>query len=278
MFTESQDRLPALSGLAKASLSTRGIYLAGIWERHLPQALYWTPSVTEETSSTRPLQYRAPSFSWASVDCHVLYHRWRPNADVDDALHQSLRQGHIMAKVIDSKCTPDGLDPHGRVKDGYIDFHGWIGTAFVSRIYNKGAVTICELKTGALSHRFALDIPLAHQTALGQHIQKNHHATSANSETPAETKLNDTVTLLLVECEKILGGAYFDSIGHYRVAALALRPSPRVPRAYERIGLVFAPQQPKYVNIDDEDYDLLVGDLFKFAPSWFDEKSNIKVV
>jgi len=59
------DRLPALAGLAKALAERTGDeYLAGIWKKGLIEGLLW---YGEDDLLLTPT-YRAPSWSWASVD------------------------------------------------------------------------------------------------------------------------------------------------------------------------------------------------------------------
>jgi hypothetical protein len=67
-ITKSSDRLPALSGLANYfCLSTGDVYLAGIWLKGLIEGLLWCKA-NAQTILTKPTDYRAPSWSWASVD------------------------------------------------------------------------------------------------------------------------------------------------------------------------------------------------------------------
>lgn len=87
-LTEGRDKLVALSGIAELVAkqviglgSTAAIYHAGLWEKYLASQLLWKVepifthhSRTFENLSRRPkdsngnLMYRAPSYSWASVD------------------------------------------------------------------------------------------------------------------------------------------------------------------------------------------------------------------
>lgn len=79
-LTKSSDKLVALSGLAKrAKRLFRDDYVAGMWRRTLEFDLFWyTEDVTqalrwqeEANISTRAESYRAPSFSWASIDAEI---------------------------------------------------------------------------------------------------------------------------------------------------------------------------------------------------------------
>jgi hypothetical protein len=65
-LTISTDKLPAISGLAAVfSDGILGGYHAGIWPRNLPLELAWSRVVH---LLAKPVAYRAPSWSWASLD------------------------------------------------------------------------------------------------------------------------------------------------------------------------------------------------------------------
>ncbi|RYP40505.1 hypothetical protein DL767_001634 [Monosporascus sp. MG133] len=67
-LTVPEDRLTALSGLAEARhSSTRQRYVAGMWKGELKQSLHWKWSST----GVELRSYIAPSWSWASVACHI---------------------------------------------------------------------------------------------------------------------------------------------------------------------------------------------------------------
>ena len=73
-LTNPSDRLPALSGLVQKL--SRGRYYAGLFQMDMPSALLWRsrePIPPEKTSATRPEKYRAPTWSWASVEGPVTY-------------------------------------------------------------------------------------------------------------------------------------------------------------------------------------------------------------
>ncbi|KAH7176061.1 heterokaryon incompatibility protein-domain-containing protein [Dactylonectria macrodidyma] len=69
-LTRPSDRLMALEGLAsRIGHSTGRGYSAGIWlDASLPMSLLWT---TSPPRNPRSREYRAPSWSWASVDCPI---------------------------------------------------------------------------------------------------------------------------------------------------------------------------------------------------------------
>lgn len=78
------DKLEAIAALASELAQTYGRYIAGLWERDLTVDLQWRrPDLEFESASTndsprdqtrrlpRPAEYRAPSWSWASIDGEV---------------------------------------------------------------------------------------------------------------------------------------------------------------------------------------------------------------
>jgi hypothetical protein len=72
-LTVEQDKLPAIEGLAiSMKEETLGRYLAGLWEGDFCEGLAWYQ--VPWTTNSRQKQYRAPSWSWASVDGPVHYY------------------------------------------------------------------------------------------------------------------------------------------------------------------------------------------------------------
>jgi hypothetical protein len=98
------DKLPAISALAKQfqeTTSWEGEYLAGLWKNQLFDQLLWSA----QDRSMRSKEYRAPSWSWASMDgpvrasfnCYSA-HRNFPN-NIDYSRH--------LVKVIDAWTESD---------------------------------------------------------------------------------------------------------------------------------------------------------------------------
>jgi len=75
-LTKQNDKLIALGGIARM-MSGAGLihdhYIAGMWRKHLESQLLWRVDLVRKKGlfifdSKRPEYYRAPTFSWASVD------------------------------------------------------------------------------------------------------------------------------------------------------------------------------------------------------------------
>jgi hypothetical protein len=106
------DRLPAISGMAgKFEEASRSKYLAGIWRDNLIADLLWSsaPFLQNPHLAARPGAYRAPSFSWASVETQVYYEK------SDDEIECS-----PLIKLVKAESTPSGLNPLGEVSDAFI--------------------------------------------------------------------------------------------------------------------------------------------------------------
>ncbi|KAK4233393.1 heterokaryon incompatibility protein-domain-containing protein [Achaetomium macrosporum] len=123
-MTRCDDKLPALSGVASfVARSTNDTYYAGLWKSHILEDLAWRVYTREETRTqvaggfahrygeklcdvVVPLDYRAPSWSWASLDAHI---RFVP-----------LDFARLVAEFLDAHVEPAGLDPFGKVSAGWI--------------------------------------------------------------------------------------------------------------------------------------------------------------
>lgn len=84
-LTDPSDKLPAIQGLAARMVSVLrlGSFIAGAWESSLLTDLAWTAF----DRGTRPATWRAPTWSWASIDgkvrSHIELRDWRPIAAVN---------------------------------------------------------------------------------------------------------------------------------------------------------------------------------------------------
>jgi hypothetical protein len=113
-LTYPKDKLVAISGIAqKIHDDTKDVYLAGLWRNNLEMQLLW--SVQEGASlKPRPLEYRAPSWSWASIDSKI-----RPSSEIpyQDAPGDSISR---YVTVTDASVLPSGLNTFGEVSVGVL--------------------------------------------------------------------------------------------------------------------------------------------------------------
>lgn len=132
-LTNHQDKLPALSGLAQIYHEvTHDIYLAGLWKASLPHNLCWYQCGGEDAYDTavicvgrRPQAYRAPSWSWASIDSDALRsaqcRTWWPDTVVDWLdLYDEYLGGYLreLCTIYEVDVKPKTGDPFGEVAPG----------------------------------------------------------------------------------------------------------------------------------------------------------------
>jgi hypothetical protein len=112
-LTKPSDKLPALSGLAHEYQMRWGDeYLAGLWREHLWKGLLWRRNEQYTIPEPkRPLEYRAPSWSWASMDGRIHF---------DTHLEGSMS----LVDIKSASTILSGQDPMGQVSSGIIELTG----------------------------------------------------------------------------------------------------------------------------------------------------------
>jgi hypothetical protein len=128
-LTMGDDKLPALSGLAKLLKEVTGdMYVAGLWLDHLLEDMFWRVKAREEQRiqvpggfthvvgntlcrPRRTAKYRAPTWSWAALDdAHVVF--------------EPLDFDRLLTTVIDGSTTKATKNAYGRVTDGWLKLRG----------------------------------------------------------------------------------------------------------------------------------------------------------
>lgn len=107
-LTFSEDKLVAISGIARVvQEETHDQYLAGLCRKDIEFQLCWG------ATRQRPqhINYRAPSWSWASID-----------GMVTSMTADKKSQYKHCAHVVDAYTTPSAQDPLGKVSGGQITF------------------------------------------------------------------------------------------------------------------------------------------------------------
>lgn len=113
-FTFPDDRLPAISPLAEiVGAKTGSTYLAGIWKSDLVNELLWGaskflgPIVLPGSDA-----YVAPSWSWLARAANAeIAHTCGPHIE-------------LFIEILDASTTKEGINPFGRVRNGYIKIRG----------------------------------------------------------------------------------------------------------------------------------------------------------
>jgi hypothetical protein len=114
-LTNGADKLPALSGLASLYHWRKSTpYLAGLWTATLLSDLLWRTEISADLMPRHTQSYRAPSWSWASIDGPI---------DYDLCLTKN-KSNLNEAEVISAVLVPYGIDPFGQVSAGSLKLRG----------------------------------------------------------------------------------------------------------------------------------------------------------
>jgi hypothetical protein len=124
-LSDPNDKLPALSSIASyfaQQLQLKDQYVVGMWLQKLPYQLCWSASTSGPVKSgyrasswQRPSQWRAPSWSFLSIDSLITFDRlpWR------DASSLISTEFMIVCSVVSTKIVPIFEQaPFGRIKTG----------------------------------------------------------------------------------------------------------------------------------------------------------------
>jgi hypothetical protein len=117
-LTVAADKFPAISGIAsKIRKATHTEYLAGLWKGNLASDLLWSasPLTIGNAKSFKLDTWRAPSFSWASLDAAVTYTEL--DEEERDAFVSTLT-------LLTSSIVPKGLNPLGTLTNASITIRG----------------------------------------------------------------------------------------------------------------------------------------------------------
>jgi hypothetical protein len=122
-LTREEDKLVAIQGVVKLlKPMLKDDYLAGLWRNSLASDLLWRYPVTHPGSGYRPGKYRAPTWSWASVEGQIAWPAEVPHAIVSS---------ESMIKILNVRMTPEGSDQPGQATD-------YTGQIKMGHIYLRG--------------------------------------------------------------------------------------------------------------------------------------------
>jgi Heterokaryon incompatibility protein (HET) len=123
-LTVRTDTLPALSGIAtRYARVLNDTYYAGLWRKDLLRFLAWFTAHPEEDVVRRHSEYRAPTWSWASIDTFVNWEQSNAKMDVlipTEVLHCQIEPVHPMAPFEEVRAGV--LELRGLVRD--LDWDG----------------------------------------------------------------------------------------------------------------------------------------------------------
>ncbi|KAK0613519.1 heterokaryon incompatibility protein-domain-containing protein [Immersiella caudata] len=234
LFTQYRDKLPAISGVASIiQQQTSSTYLGGLWVENIPLELCWSRHKTGKRIDFEPPlsepEYRAPSFSWASIDGPVSY--WDPCGCEGDAWVPQAQCLEATSEVIAD-------NPFGQVSDARLTLRGLVGNC-VLRVPD-------HLPAGA--QRWLINGDKEHVCFVDDNLCIfSYEDDSGNAKvSPARWTSIRTTTVKPVErsprevsAQLILLGSSVESCNNYRCNYfMILGRSLRDPNgAFERIGL-----------------------------------------
>jgi hypothetical protein len=117
-LSHQSDKLPAASGMAmKFGAALKSTYLAGLWTENVLGDLLWSsaPFLEHPHAATIVEPYRAPAFSWASVDTQIHY---------ELTLNAEEPKVEYVATVVDPECELSTLNPFGEIKSSTLSIRG----------------------------------------------------------------------------------------------------------------------------------------------------------
>lgn len=125
-LSHEEDRLPAISGLAQQyQRHLKSAYLAGLWKDNIVADMLWHgrsnhDNGVERYYTKKPKKWRAPSWSWASIEGPIVF--YRPyNVET---LEGGTNSPRCRVEIISAECTPSSLDPTGTVATGSLVIKG----------------------------------------------------------------------------------------------------------------------------------------------------------
>lgn len=214
------DRMPALSGIAgQIRLPQMGRYLAGIWEGSLPHGLLWVafPGIIGRKGvRTRPKEYRAPTWSWASVDAEIRI----PNPSDG-------QEEQYPCQVLEGECTLVSKDPHGQVAGGHLLIAAPAFRATFRYSNRKGGWNLPIYELEFNNQREELDTDVSDMNLPGPDFLPDL----------------SIILVLVLRTRRALAGedgrlGLTSRKSEDSWLGLALRPSQKEQGAYERVGLI----------------------------------------
>ncbi|RYP64076.1 hypothetical protein DL771_008935 [Monosporascus sp. 5C6A] len=225
-LTKGSDKLPAMSGIADLmQKATKSQFLAGLWVDNLIDDLRWSVEpntilddqdleTTGFLSRRASSEYRAPTFSWASINVGVISYGLTHPRILDP-----------VAVVLDAKCDPKGANPLGEVTNGFLILEAYLVQAELSTATDRLARAMgdYELCREGMKTYMRADFPVVEIVGL----LEDGSQISALGRATREDKINPIAGSVIC-----LALGYSDK----HIEALVLSHSGRVPGAYERLG------------------------------------------
>jgi hypothetical protein len=217
-LTIQSDKLPAISGVAsKIKRATGSAYIAGIWKGNLASDLLWSvvPQSCLNEKSYALDDYRAPTFSWASLNAPISY--YTPDIEEQECFTPA-------ARLLSSSVSVTGLDPLGSISDASIKLRAPYLSAYLCSALKDNTWEYTLLIKGTSAIRMSHDCLLSMEKPSGVGPQDMVGSVRRAKQGDKLEEFKAPVTCLSV--------ARFDAW----MTGLVLGESQRVRGAWERLG------------------------------------------
>lgn len=216
-LTVPSDKLPAISGIAsKIRKATHSEYLAGLWKNNLASDLLWSANTSAQTTPCVFAweKWRAPTFSWASLDTAITY------ATFDEDERESFRP---TIAIVETSIIPKGLNLLGTLASATMTLRAPIALATLASEQTKDGWKYAILIKGTSSISVVHDCELVDTDTIVGGDEKQH--------TVRRAVLGDEIHAFKapVVCMSV---ARYDNI----ISGLVLGASQNSPGAWERLG------------------------------------------
>jgi hypothetical protein len=241
----ASDKLAALAGVASIAATLinalDGSYLAGLWKGNLLHDLCWERHLWEIVPWRATKEWRAPTFSWASVEGNVLYN--------DEGI--SGGGGVYLTEILDSKCRASSRsNPFGAVVDGFVRLRGPVKACRI-QVHPRASPGfiwshVVHVLGSPWKVEFRADVPLARSAALRHPGSKEHAFKDEPSFTAVRGRADgDDPPLLEGDSAWMLLVGFWHQKYKSRaektdmwISCIILGRSPRQAGAFERLGFV----------------------------------------
>ncbi|KAH7357594.1 heterokaryon incompatibility protein-domain-containing protein [Pyrenochaeta sp. MPI-SDFR-AT-0127] len=224
-LTVPGDKLPAISGIAsKIRKATHSDYLAGLWKGNLASDLLWhaTPPTSVIAGNFVLDTWRAPSFSWASLDAPITY------TVLDEEERETFAP---MITLLASKIVARGLNPLGTISEGSLTVRGSTISATLSAAETLGKWEYILLIKGTSTIRITQDCFL---------IDANFKTEEEGQQTTVRRAQSKDILRQFKAPVLCLSVARYDNF----IAGLVLGVSSLNHGAWERVGTFAAGSEP----------------------------------
>lgn len=208
-ITFSKDVFPALAGLAQRWDPTASDqYLAGLWKNSLIDDLLWETQ-DWRVEAQRPMPWRAPTWSWASV----------MHTPIGYAIRSPVAEKHV--EIVEVTCTPTSTSQTGEISSARLVLSA---RSLPGAIFHLDKADGSQLESKFLFSHFRCILTIKTQTG----FYSPHPGFSPD--VPSKEKLSPYAVKVLMMADTLQDGSITRIF-------LVLKERKSEPQGYERVGL-----------------------------------------